>query len=155
MRLILLTTAAVLALCSAVSANTDPSGAKPDFPATQSNIRIATDNSGNAPGGTGVEESTQSKGATNKQGKAGMMPNSGAGSATMNGAHSSDQGGTGVKASAQGEGATNKSTKDQGAPVARILVPQPGMRPEVPVLKRAPKVKVARIRRPIDGFAIG
>jgi hypothetical protein len=117
MRLILLTTAAVLALCSAASANTDPSGAKPDFPATQNNIRIATDNSGNAPGGTGVEESTQSKGATNKQGKAGMMPNSGAGSATMNGANSSDQGGTGVKASAQGEGATNKSTKDQGAPM--------------------------------------
>jgi hypothetical protein len=90
MRLILLTTAAVLALCSAASANTDPSGAKPDFPATQNNIRIATDNSGNAPGGTGVEESTQSKGATNKQGTAGMMPNSGAGSATMNGANSSD-----------------------------------------------------------------
>ena len=46
-----------------------------------------------------------------------MMPNSGAGSATMNGVNSNDQGGTGVKASAQRDGATNKSTKDQGAPM--------------------------------------
>ena len=117
MRLNLLTTAAVLALISAASANAGPSGAKPDYPATQSTIKMAADNSGNAPGGTGVEESTESQGATNKQGKAGMMPSTGAGSAQMNGPNSSDQGGTGVKASAQSEGATNKSTQDPGAPM--------------------------------------
>jgi hypothetical protein len=79
---------------------------------------MATNDSGNAAGGTGVEESAESKGATNKQGNAGMMPNSGAGSAQMKaGPNSSDQGGTGVKASAQGEGATNKSTEDPGAPM--------------------------------------
>jgi hypothetical protein len=61
MRLILLTTAAVLALCSAASANADLSGAKPDFPATQNNIRIATDNSGNAPGGTASKKAPSPK----------------------------------------------------------------------------------------------
>ena len=67
MRLILLT-AALLALGSAASANTDPSGAKPDFPATPSNIKMATNEGSNAAGGTGVEESADSKGVTNKQG---------------------------------------------------------------------------------------
>ena len=146
LRLILLTTAAVLALCSAASANADPSGAKPDFPATQNSIRIATDNSGNAPGGTGVEESTQSKGATNKQGKAGMMP---AGSATMNGANSSDQGGTGVKASAQGGGATNKSTEDRGAPVGSHNGASAGNAPGGTGAETSSQGEVARIRRPI------
>ena len=56
MRLTLLTTAAVLALTSAASANADPSGAKPDFPAAQSTIKMALNDTGNASGGTGVEE---------------------------------------------------------------------------------------------------
>ncbi len=64
MRFILLTTAAVLTLGSAASANTDPSGAKPDFPATPCNIRMATTDGSNAAGGTGVEESADSKGAS-------------------------------------------------------------------------------------------
>jgi hypothetical protein len=81
MRFILLTTAAVLTLGSAASANTDPSGAKPDFPATPCNIRMATTDGSNAAGGTGVEESADSKGASPEQGNAGIMPNSGAGSA--------------------------------------------------------------------------
>jgi hypothetical protein len=119
MRFILLTTAAVLTLGSAASANTDPSGAKPDFPATPSNIRMATTDSSNAADGTGVEESADSKGASTKQGNAGMMPNSGAGSAQEKaaGLNTSDQGGTGVKASAESQGATNKSAQDLGAPM--------------------------------------
>src|SRR6187401_1982953 len=80
MRFILLTTAAVLTLGSAASANTDPSGAKPDFPDTPCNIGMATTDGSNAAGGNGVEESADSKGGP-EQGNAGIMPNSGAGSA--------------------------------------------------------------------------
>jgi len=78
MRFILLTTAAVLTLGSAASAITDPSGAKPDFPDMPCNIRMATTDGSNAAGGTGVEESADSKGASPEQGNAGIMPNSGA-----------------------------------------------------------------------------
>ena len=117
MRLTIATTAAVLALVSAASANADPSGAKQQHPAGESHIRMATDNTGNASGGTGIEQSTESKGATNKQGNAGMMPSTGAGSAQIKGGpNSSDEGGTGIKGSAESRGATDKSTEDMGAP---------------------------------------
>ncbi len=82
-----------------------------------SNIVLAGDKTGNAPGGTGIEESTESEGATDKQGGAGMMPSTGAGSETQGGPNSSDEGGTGIKASSEGKGATDKSTEDKGAPM--------------------------------------
>jgi hypothetical protein len=117
MRLTIVTTAAVLALASAASANADPSGAKQQHPGSESLIMMAADDTGNAPGGTGIEESTESKGVTNKQGKAGMMPSTGAGSAQIKGGpNSSDEGGTGIKGSAESRGATDKSTEDMGAP---------------------------------------
>ena len=91
----------------------DPKG---DAPGAKSDITIVTNDTGNASGGTGVEESSESQGATNKQGLNDVMPPaSGAGSAQGGGDNSSDQGGTGVKASADSEGATNKSTEDPGA----------------------------------------
>jgi hypothetical protein len=52
MRLIFATTVAVLALVSAASANADPTGAKLRHPVSGSHMRMATDNTGNAPGGT-------------------------------------------------------------------------------------------------------
>jgi hypothetical protein len=77
---------------------------------------MAADDTANAPGGTGVEESTESQGATNKQGGAGAMPGTGAGSGQMkSGVNSIDQGGTGVKGSAESRGATDKSTENRGA----------------------------------------
>ena len=75
-----------------------------------SGAAFAADNTGNAPGGTGIEQSTESMGATNKQGDtsaAGQM---------QSGANSVDEGGTGTKGSAEGKGATNKSTEDPSAP---------------------------------------
>ena len=63
-----------------------------------------------------MEESTESQGATNKQGLSeATPPASGAGSVQAGGDNSSDQGGTGVEGSADSEGATNKSTQDPGA----------------------------------------
>ena len=111
----LLTTAAVLAfgLSATAALAGDPKG---DAPGAKSDITIVTNDTGNASGGTGVEESSESQGATNKQGlNDAMPPASGAGSAQGGGDNSSDQGGTGVKASADLEGATNKSTEDPGA----------------------------------------
>ena len=111
----LLTTAAVLAfgLSATAALAGDPKG---DAPGAKSDITIVTNDTGNASGGTGVEESSESQGATNKQGlNDAMPPASGAGSAQGGGDNSSDQGGTGVKASARLEGATNKSTEDPGA----------------------------------------
>jgi hypothetical protein len=79
---------------------------------------MGADNTGNAPGGTGVEQSTESMGATDKQGGAGVIPDSGAGSAQMKGGvNSTDQGGTGIKGSAESRGATDKSTEDREAPM--------------------------------------
>ena len=71
---------------------------------------MAGDKTGNAPGGTGVEQSTEPMGATNKQGESatGQM---------KSGENSSDEGGTSIKGSAEGKGATNKSTEDKGAPM--------------------------------------
>jgi hypothetical protein len=87
-----------------------------DAPGAKSDITIVKDSTANAPGGTGVEESTESQGATNKQGlNDAMPPASGAGSVQGGGDNSSDQGGTGVKSSADSEGATSKSTEDPGA----------------------------------------
>ena len=111
----LLTTAAMLAfgLSATAALAGDPKG---DAPGAKSDITIVTNDTGNASGGTGVEESSESQGATNKQGlNDAMPPASGAGSAQGGGDNSSDQGGTGVKASADSEGATNKSTEDPGA----------------------------------------
>ena len=111
----LLTTAAVLAfgLSATAALAGDPKG---DAPGAKSDITIVTNDTGNASGGTGVEESSESQGATNKQGlNDAMPPASGGGSAQGGGDNSSDQGGTGVKASADSEGATNKSTEDPGA----------------------------------------
>ena len=63
----LLTTAAVLALGLTATAAfaEDPKG---DAPGAKSDITIVKNDTGNASGGTGVEESTESQGATNKQG---------------------------------------------------------------------------------------
>ena len=111
----LLTTAAVLAfgLSATAALAGDPKG---DAPGAKSDITIVTSDTGNASGGTGVEESSESQGATNKQGLNDAMPPArGAGSTQGGGDNSSDQGGTGVKASADSEGATNKSTEDPGA----------------------------------------
>lgn len=117
-KLTLLTTAAALAfgLTASAALAEDAPAATGDAPGATQDITIV-ENTGNAPGGTGVEESTESKGATNKQGvnETTMPPASGAGSMQGGGDKSSDQGGTGVKASADGEGATNKSTEDPGA----------------------------------------
>jgi hypothetical protein len=114
-KLTFLSTAAALAfgLTATAALAADATG---DAPGAKSDITIAAD-TGNAPA-TGVEESTQSQGATNKQGlnESGTTPPaSGAGSEQGGGALSSDQGGTGVKGSAQSKGATNKSTEDPGA----------------------------------------
>ena len=112
------TTSKEIAQVGSISANADPSGAKQQHPASESLIIMAVDDTGNAPGGTGIEESTESKGATNKQGNAGMMPSTGAGSAQIKGGpNSSDQGGTGIKGSADGRGATDKSTENTVAPM--------------------------------------
>ena len=111
----LLTTAAVLALglTSTASVAEEPKG---DSPGAKSDVTIVTNDTGNAPGGTGVEESTESQGAMNKQGlNDAMPPTSGAGSEQGAGGLSTDQGGTGVKGSEQSQGATNKSTQDPGA----------------------------------------
>lgn len=72
---------------------------------------LAGDKTGNAPGGTGVEQSTESMGATNKQGDTSVTGQ------MKSGANSSDEGGTGIKGSAEGKGATDKSTEDKGAPM--------------------------------------
>ena len=96
----LLTAAAVLAfgLTATAAFAEDPKG---DAPGAKSDITIVKNDTGNASGGTGVEESTESQGVTNKQGmNDAMPPASGAGSAQGGGDNSSDQGGTGVKASA-------------------------------------------------------
>src|SRR4029078_8253180 len=67
----------------------------------------------------GVEESTESPGATNKQGLSeATPPASDAGSLQAGqggGDNSSDQCGSSVKGSADSEGATNRSTQDPGA----------------------------------------
>lgn len=76
-----------------------------------SGAAMAADNTGNAPGGTGVEQSTKSMGATNKQG------DTSAPGQMNSGANSSDEGGTGIKGSAEGRGATDKSTENPTAPM--------------------------------------
>ncbi len=110
MRLTLLTTAAVLALASAASANADPSGAKPDYPATQSTTRMALNDTGNAPGGTGVVQSTEGQGASNKDTTTNTQMGAKSGSAT------GVQPGTGVEDNVQGEGATNKQGVNETKP---------------------------------------
>ena len=72
---------------------------------------IAGDKTRNAPGGTGVEQSTEFMGATDKQGDTKSM------GAMKDGPNSSDEGGTGIKGSSEGNGATNKSTEDPTAPM--------------------------------------
>ena len=76
-----------------------------------SSAAIAADNTGNAPGGTGIEQSTDPMGATNKQG------DSSATGQMQSGPNTTDPGGTGVKGSAEGKGATDKSTEDPTAPM--------------------------------------
>lgn len=75
-----------------------------------SGVAIAADNTGNAPGGTGVEQSTESMGATNKQGD--TAPSTGAGSQQRAGPPTGTEPGTGIEDSVQGEGATAKQGKD-------------------------------------------
>ena len=65
-----------------------------------SGAALAAGNTGNAPGGTGVEQSTESMGATNKQG------DTSATGQMKSGVNSTDMGGTGIKGSAEGKGAT-------------------------------------------------
>jgi len=110
-KLTLLSTAAALAfgLAGTAAFAADATG---DVPDAKSDITIVKDNAANAPGGTGVEESTENQGATNKQGLSeATPPASGAGSVQAGGDNSSDQGGTGVEGSTDSEGATNKSTQ--------------------------------------------
>ena len=96
----LLSTAAVLAFALAGTA-TVAADATSDAPGAKSDITIVKGNAANARGGTGVEESTESQVATNKQGLSeATPPASGAGSVQSGGDNSSDQGGTGVKGSA-------------------------------------------------------
>ena len=105
-KLTLLSAAAALAfgLAGTAALAADATGDAPD---AKSDITIVKDNAANAPGGTGVEESTENQGATNKQGLSeATPPASGAGSLQGGGDNSSDQGGTGVKGSADSEGAT-------------------------------------------------
>jgi len=113
-KLTLLSAAAALAfgLAGTAALAADATGDAPDAKSET----IVKDNAANAPGGTGVEESTENQGATNKQGLSeATPPASGAGSVQRGGDNSSDQGGTGVKGSADSEGASNKSTQDPGA----------------------------------------
>ena len=141
----LLTTAAVLAfgLSATAALAGDPKG---DAPGAKSDITIVTNDTGNASGGTGVEESSESQGATNKQGlNDAMPPASGAGSAQGGGDNSSDQGGTGVKASADSEGATNKSTEDPGA-TGMNEGASSGNAPGGTGVERAPTAKAPRTR---------
>ena len=108
-KLTLLSTAAALAfgLAGTAALAADATGDAPD---AKSDITIVKDNAANAPGGTGVEESTENQGATNKQGLSeATPPASGAGSVQAGGDNSSDQGGTGV------EGSADKSTQGPGA----------------------------------------
>ena len=66
-KLTLLSTAAAFAfgLAGTAALAADATG---DAPGAKSDITIVRDNTANAPGGTGVEESTESQGATSKQG---------------------------------------------------------------------------------------
>jgi hypothetical protein len=95
-----------------------------DAPGAKSDITIVRDNTANAPGGTGVEESTESKDATSKQGLNEATPlASGAGSVQGGGDNSSDQGGTGATGlnegpstgNARGGSGAEKSAEGQGA----------------------------------------
>lgn len=109
-KLSFLTTAAALAfgLTATAALAEEPVG---DAPGAKSDITIVKDDTGNASGGTGVEESTESQGATNKQGlNDAMPPETGAGSVQGGGDNSQDQGGTGAGKSAEGQGAKSKSS---------------------------------------------
>src|SRR5262245_16895884 len=115
-KLTLLSTAAAFAfgLTATAVLAADATG---DAPGAKSDITIVTNDTGNAPA-TGVEDSTESQGATIKQGlneSGAMPPASGAGSEQGGGALPSDQGVTGVKGNEHSQGATNKSTQDPGA----------------------------------------
>jgi hypothetical protein len=108
-KLTLLSTAAALAfgLTATAALAADTAG---DAPGAKSDITIVGTDTGNAPA-TGVEESTESQGATNKQGlnESGAMPPAiGAGSEQGGGALSSD--------SAQSEGATNSPPRIPALP---------------------------------------
>jgi hypothetical protein len=122
-KLTLLSTAAAFAfgLAGTAALAADATG---DAPGAKSDITIVRDNTANAPGGTGVEESTESKGATSKQGlNEATPPASGAGSVQGGGDNSSDQGGTGATGLnegpstgyARGGSAAEKSAEGQGA----------------------------------------
>jgi hypothetical protein len=121
-KLTLLSTAAAFAFGLGTAAlAADATG---DAPGAKSDITIVRDNTANAPGGTGVEESTESKGATSKQGlNEATPPASGAGSVQGGGDNSSDQGGTGATGlnegpstgNARGGSGAEKSAGGQGA----------------------------------------
>jgi hypothetical protein len=68
---------------------------------------FAADNTGDTPGGTGIEQSTEFMGATNKQG------DTSAPGQMKTGANSTDR----HLGSAEGKGATDKSTEDPTAPI--------------------------------------
>ena len=108
MRLTLLTTAVVLALAAGTSANADPSGAKPDFPAPDITTKMALNDT--APGGTGITQSTEGQGATNKDTTTNTPMGAKSGAAT------GMQPGTGVEDNVQGEGATNKQGVNETKP---------------------------------------
>ena len=69
-------------------------------------ISIAQAAENTAPGGTGVEQSTESQGATNKD------TTTTAPTGSKSGPSTGTEPGTGVEDSVQGEGATNKAGKD-------------------------------------------
>jgi hypothetical protein len=85
-----------------------PAASETQAPGASSDITIVERS--DTPGGTGVEQSSEGKGAMNKN-DAGM-PGSGAGSANIGGDSTGKEPGTGVEDSAQGEGATNKAGMD-------------------------------------------
>src|SRR4029450_5869692 len=90
-KLTLLSTAAAFAfgLAGTAALAADATG---DAPGAKSDITIVRDNTANAPGGTGVEESTESQGSTSKQGlNEATPPANGARSVQGGGDNSSDE----------------------------------------------------------------
>jgi hypothetical protein len=104
-KLTLLTTAAALAFGLTASA-----AFAEDAPGATQDITIVKDSAGNAPGGTGVEQSSEGQAATQKGDAA--MPDSGASSGQAASDPTGTEPGTGVEDSVQGEGATNKAGMD-------------------------------------------
>jgi hypothetical protein len=108
-KLTLLTTAAVLAFGLTATA-----ALAEDAPGAKSDITIVKDSTGNAPGGSAIEQNSQ--GAAD-EGAAAQDP--GDGTALQGTPPSSDEGVVGAQGGAEDQGATGKSSEDLGAPAAK------------------------------------